>query len=228
MNFEKIKILGIMSGTSLDGIDFAVVDFYQVNGKWHFQIKESKTYPYSNEWFQTLKVAVNQSNNEINLLNKNYTAFLNELIHQFIDENQLDNLDAIASHGHTIFHNPNAGFTLQIGNLPDLKNGFNIPIVCDFRVQDLKLGGQGAPLVPIGDRFLFSDYDFCLNLGGFSNISYEDNHKRVAYDISPVNTVLNYYANILGFEYDSDGAIAASGKMNQKLLSLLNENSYYF
>lgn len=227
MKFEKIKILGIMSGTSLDGIDFAVVDFQRINEKWQFQIHENATFSYSDEWFSRLKFAAHLSADELVELNKEYTSYLNAQIHKFITDNQIENLDAIASHGHTILHNPNEGYTLQIGNLPEIKSGFSIPFICDFRVQDVQLGGQGAPLVPIGDRLLFSDFDFCLNLGGFSNISFEQNNIRIAFDICPVNTVLNYYVNQLDLEYDDQGNIAASGKIDKKLFNALNSNDFY-
>lgn len=216
-----------MSGTSLDGIDFAVVDFQLINGKWKFQINETQTYSYSKEWFEKLKFAAKLSKIELDNLNNEYTFYLNQQINRFIDEFKITNLDAIASHGHTILHNPKEGFTLQIGNLPELKNGFDIPIVCDFRVQDVKFGGQGAPLVPIGDRLLFSEFDFCLNLGGFSNISYEIAGVRIAYDISPVNTVLNFYANLLELEYDENGDIASKGNIHFDLLEILNANDFY-
>jgi len=227
MNFEKINILGIMSGTSLDGVDLALVEFQCIDNKWFFDIQHCKTYPYNTYWFDKLKLAVLSSAPELKKLNQEYTKYLNALIHKFISDFDIQNLDAIASHGHTIFHKPQEGYTLQIGNLPSLKNGFDIPIVCDFRVQDVKLGGQGAPLVPIGDRFLFSDFDFCLNLGGFSNISFDVDNKRIAYDISPVNTVLNFYANQLGLDYDDKGAIARLGIVHLPLLQKLNENDFY-
>ena len=124
-------------------------------------------------------------------------------------------------------HQPQNGFTLQIGNLPEIAKIVNKTVVCDFRVQDVQLGGQGAPLVPIGDRILFADYDYCLNLGGFSNISFEQNENRIAFDISPVNTVLNFYANKLGFDYDDRGKISKSGKINSDLLNALNALEYY-
>lgn len=216
-----------MSGTSLDGIDFAVVDFQLINGEWNFQMNETQTYSYSKAWFEKLKFAAKLPKIEMENLNNEYTFYLNQQINRFIDEFKITNLDAIASHGHTILHNPKEGYTLQIGNLPELKNGFDVPIVCNFRVQDVQMGGQGAPLVPIGDRLLFSEYDFCLNLGGFSNISYEKDGARIAYDISPVNTVLNFYANQLGLEFDKNGDIASKGNINFELLEFLNANEFY-
>ena len=160
-------------------------------------------------------------------LNENYTDLLGKIISGFIEKHNLKNLDAVCSHGHTILHQPQHGFTLQIGNLPKIANIINQTVVCDFRVQDVKLGGQGAPLVPIGDRILFSDYEYCLNLGGFSNISFEENNTRIAFDISPVNTILNFYANTLGLDYDDKGQLARSGKVNSGLLSELNSLDYY-
>lgn len=216
-----------MSGTSLDGIDFAVVDFQLINNKWEFKINETQTYSYSKEWFEKLKYAAKFSEIDLKSLNDAYTLYLNQQIHRFIADYKITGLDAIASHGHTILHNPKEGYTLQIGNLPDLKNGFDVPIVCDFRVQDVQLGGQGAPLVPIGDRLLFSEFDFCLNLGGFSNISYEKDGVRIAYDISPVNTVLNFYANQIGLEYDENGDMASKGKIHFDLLEVLNVNEFF-
>jgi anhydro-N-acetylmuramic acid kinase len=124
-------------------------------------------------------------------------------------------------------HQPQNGFTLQIGNLPNIAKIVGTKVVCDFRVQDVQLGGQGAPLVPIGDRILFSEYDYCLNLGGFSNVSFEEKNNRIAFDISPVNTVLNFYANKLGLDYDNKGEISRSGNLNSDLLNELNALEYY-
>ncbi|HRZ32503.1 MAG TPA: anhydro-N-acetylmuramic acid kinase, partial [Flavobacterium sp.] len=160
-------------------------------------------------------------------LNEDYTDYLGNTIKKFIDKHKSHLIDAVCSHGHTILHQPQNGLTLQIGNLPKIATIVGKTVVCDFRVQDVELGGQGAPLVPIGDRLLFSEYDFCLNLGGFSNVSFEEKGQRIAFDISPVNTVLNYYANQLGLEYDDKGKIASSGKVNLDLLNELNSLDYY-
>jgi anhydro-N-acetylmuramic acid kinase len=135
--------------------------------------------------------------------------------------------DAVCSHGHTILHQPHNGFTLQIGNLPQIATLVGETVVCDFRVQDVELGGQGAPLVPVGDRLLFAEYDYCLNLGGFSNVSFEHGGKRLAFDIAPVNTVLNFYANQLGLDYDDGGKIARTGNRNEGLFAALNALDYY-
>ena len=227
MQKETYNVIGVMSGTSLDGIDLAHIHFSIIDKKWNFEILETETVSYDSDWLNKLKIAVDFSSTALIKLNNEYTVLLANVIKTFIEKHQLDNLDAVCSHGHTILHQPQNGFTLQIGNLPEIAKILNQTVVCDFRVQDVQLGGQGAPLVPIGDRILFSKFDYCLNLGGFSNVSFEQNGNRIAFDISPVNTVLNFYANKLGFDYDDKGKISQSGKMNSELLHELNALDYY-
>ena len=135
--------------------------------------------------------------------------------------------DIIASHGHTIFHEPHKKVMYQIGDGAAIAAETGIPTVSDFRRLDIMLGGQGAPLVPIGDRMLFSDYDYCLNIGGFSNISFEKEGQRVAFDISPVNYVFNRFTRQIGLEYDKDGEIARSGEICSPLLEELNALEFY-
>ena len=215
-----------MSGTSLDGIDLAHITFNYSNN-WHFEIHQSETIPYSKEWFYTLKNLTNMSLTQLRELDEDYTNYLAGVINRFIDKFQLHIIDAICSHGHTALHQPDNGLTYQIGNLPKLASLIDKKLVCDFRVEDVQLGGQGAPLVPIGDQMLFSDYGFCLNLGGFANISGEIDHRRIAYDICPVNIVLNHYVGQLGMTYDDKGHVARSGKINMDLLDKLNALSFY-
>ncbi len=215
-----------MSGTSLDGVDLAHVKFSK-NENWTYKFLETETISYSEEWLLIFKKAVTFSATELNQINIDYTHLLSQMISDFILKNKIKNIDAVCSHGHTILHKPNLGYTLQIGNLPIISELINQAIVCDFRVQDVELGGQGAPLVPIGDKLLFSEYDYCLNLGGFSNISFDENGERIAFDISPVNTVLNFYANLLGFDYDDKGEIAKSGILNSHLFKKLNDLEFY-
>lgn len=224
---EIYNVVGVMSGTSLDGIDLAKVKFGVKNGIWNFEIQETATIPYTYDWGKMLKSASKLNHDALQLLDKTYTKLLGETIKNFMLENKIESLDAVCSHGHTVLHQPHNGVTFQIGNLPEISKIIGQKVVCNFRVKDVKLGGQGAPLVPIGDKLLFNDFDFCINLGGFSNISYEMEDKRIAYDICAVNTVLNYYAQKLGCEYDKDGRIAASGTCNENLLDSLNSLVFY-
>ena len=227
MKKNNYNVIGVMSGTSLDGVDLSHIKFHLENNEWTFEILESETIGYSQSWINQLKSAVDYSETELKKLNQEYTKLLATIISTFIEKHKIENLDAVCSHGHTILHQPQNRFTLQIGNLPEISSLTNQTVVCDFRVQDVELGGQGAPLVPIGDRILFSDYDYCINLGGFSNVSFEQNGKRIAFDISPVNTVLNFYANQLGLNYEDKGTISRTGKINTDLLNKLNALDYY-
>jgi anhydro-N-acetylmuramic acid kinase len=227
MNKENYHVIGVMSGTSLDGVDLAQIQFVIKNNQWTFKIIHSETLSYNGSWLSILKNAVTFSHDQLQELNRDYTLLLSTIINEFIQKYQIQNLDAICSHGHTILHQPQDGYTLQIGNLPEIASLLQQTVVCDFRVQDVQLGGQGAPLVPIGDKILFSGYDYCMNLGGFSNVSFEENGKRIAFDISPVNTILNFYANQLELDFDDKGIIARSGAVNSELLNELNALDFY-
>src|SRR6478609_9058518 len=227
MKSKIYDVIGVMSGTSLDGVDLSHIKFTVSNQNWSFEILESETIGYSKKWIEELKLSVTYSETELQNLNKEYTILLATIISDFIKKHEIENLDAVCSHGHTILHQPQNGFTLQIGNLPEIAKLTQQKVVCDFRVQDVQLGGQGAPLVPIGDRILFSEYNYCMNLGGFSNVSFEENNTRIAFDISPVNTVLNFYANQLGLNYDDKGQISRTGNCNADLLNELNTLDFY-
>lgn len=223
---KTYNLIGVMSGTSLDGVDIAFVKI-STNSRYTAEIVTAITVPYTEAWVQKLKDGINQSPEHLAILNEEYTVYLGQCISQFIDDNNIKNLNAVCSHGHTILHQPDAGITLQIGNLPKLATAINHTVVCDFRVEDVALGGQGAPLVPIGDQLLFGEYDYCLNLGGFANVSSEKDGGRLAYDICPVNVVLNIYAQRLGEPYDNGGAFAKAGAINLELLKRLNALPFY-
>lgn len=226
MKKDSYHIIGVMSGTSIDGVDLCYANF-RFKNKWNYEILNTITYNYSAQWKERLLNAVDLDKISLDKLDIEYTNLLISLIKKFILKFRINKIDAISSHGHTVFHQPSKGITYQIGNLPELAISLNLNVVCDFRVQDVKLGGQGAPLVPIGDKLLFSDYDYCLNLGGFSNVSYKNKDEIIAFDISPVNCVLNHYSNIIGFDYDNHGLIAKSGNIDLKLLDELNSLEYY-
>ncbi len=219
-------IIGLMSGTSLDGLDLAYIKFNSKKLQ-DFEILTAETIAYNSKWYQDLKNAYEMSAVELTHLDAQYGIFLGEQINAFIKRHHIDRVDLIASHGQTIFHRPEAGYTTQIGSGAHINVVTGIKTICDFRTQDVALGGQGAPLVPVGDRYLFGQYDYCLNIGGFTNISFEKNGKRLAYDICPANIVLNYYVAKKGLPYDDKGQMAASGEINTALLDALNRLDFY-
>ncbi|QHI36689.1 Anhydro-N-acetylmuramic acid kinase [Kordia antarctica] len=220
------KVIGVMSGTSLDGIDLAYIHF-QKEAQWSFKILEAETIPYAKTLENKLREAIHYEKEKLAECDTSYTKYLAETIQSFIKKHKITEIDAVCSHGHTILHQPENGITYQIGNQEILASLIQQKVVCDFRVQDVKLGGQGAPLVPIGDELLFPEYDYCLNLGGFANVSFHKDGKRIAYDICPVNIVLNKYAKQLGFAYDDKGNLAKSGTYLLALGSELSNIPYY-
>ncbi len=226
MNGDCCFIIGLMSGTSLDGIDLVYVKFNKKNYK-SFKILAATTISYSNKWKNELKTAIHFSKDDLIILDIEYGKLLGKEINLFIKKNDIVDVDFIASHGHTVLHQPGKGVTLQVGSGKTISEITNQKVVCDFRTQDVNLGGQGAPLVPIGDELLFADFDFCVNLGGFANVSYKIKENRIAFDICPVNIVLNHYVQKLGFDYDDKGNIAAKGKINEDLLKELNSLEFY-
>ncbi len=228
MKNSQYHVIGIMSGTSLDGVDIVYVQLNVREGKWSFELQKGQTISYSTQWRNKLKEAITLNKEALDQLDEEYTVYLASVITAFIQENALETIDFVCSHGHTILHRPDLGYTVQIGNLPILADLIQQKVVCDFRVQDVLLGGQGAPLVPIGDRLLFSDYTACLNLGGFANVSYENHlHYRIAFDLCPVNVLLNEQANKLGLLYDPEGTKAKEGHVCYPLLEALNALDYY-
>ncbi len=218
--------IGVMSGTSLDGIDLCYVKF-DVSKGYNFKILKAETFGYDEVWTRKLQNAFTTNKEDLEFIDVEYGKFIGKIINTFITKNNIEKVDFVASHGHTIFHKPDKGITVQIGNGQAIAEVTNQKIIYDFRTQDVNLGGQGAPLVPIGDRLLFSEYDYCINLGGFANISYEKNGKRIAFDICPVNIVMNHYVNNIGLPYDNKGQLAKEGSINQELLFALNNLEFY-
>ena len=226
MEKGQYRVLGLMSGTSLDGLDLALCWFNKTNQGWQYRMEATQHLPYSAHWVQLLSELPNASGPEIQRLNAAYGRFLGQHSKTFLSKHP-GKVDFLASHGHTIFHRPDLDFTYQLGSGAHLSISSGFPVVSDFRTADVALGGQGAPLVPIGDRLLFSDYAQCLNLGGFANVSFEQKGNRVAYDIGPANLVLNHCAQLVGKAYDKDGQLAQSGVVIPKLLATLNALDYY-
>ena len=219
-------VLGLMSGTSLDGLDLALCHFEKTDSRWNYNVIAAQTYPYHNDLRLRLARAIELSAYEFVKLDVELGSVIASIVRTFLAGQQVKP-DFIASHGHTTFHQPAIGLTSQIGSGAVIASHTGITTVCDFRTNDVALGGQGAPLVPIGDELLFGHYDACLNLGGFSNISFRKDGRRIAFDVSPCNMALNYLANQLGMDYDKDGETARSGKLNQSLFDSLNGLDFY-
>lgn len=219
---EKVAV-GVMSGTSLDGLDLALVKF-NFNESWSFEVLDTRFIPYTNCWEGRLKNAMKLPAEELLLLHNEYGDFIGEKVVEFIRNRKVD---LVASHGHTVFHQPDKKMTFQLGNGANIAAKTKMKVINDFRVLDVALGGQGAPLVPVGDLLLFSEYSMCLNLGGFANVSVKNEDGIIAYDICAVNIVLNKLANELGLPYDKNGRIAASGQINIGLLDKLNNIEFY-
>jgi len=219
-------IVGLMSGTSLDGLDIAYCRFEMVNDSWHYQILQAETIPYSDSWKERLAMLDRADAHEFARTDSDFGYLTGEMTNEFIKRHQLTP-DFIASHGQTIFHQPENRFTTQIGKGAAIAAVTGIPVVCDFRTTDVAWGGQGAPLVPIGDKLLFTGYEYCLNLGGIANISYDNDGLRIAYDICPANMILNALAQKMDLPYDHEGKEAAKGTLNTQLLDQLNQLPFY-
>ncbi len=222
-----MQSIGLMSGTSVDGLDVCCATFDCRGGKWTFTIDCAKGYGYPEDLARKLRADVQRmSALEFVAFHSAYGRFLGERVNDFMAEFGV-RPDIVASHGSTVFHEPEKKLMFQIGDGAAIAAETGIPTVSDFRRLDIMLGGQGAPLVPVGDNLLFGDYDYCLNIGGFSNISYRKGEKRIAFDISPVNYVINRFCRSIGLEMDRDGELAAGGRVCEVLLKKLNALDYY-
>jgi len=223
---KNFNVIGVMSGTSLDGVDIVYVKFIQ-NESWSFKIINSKTYKYEDSTADILNDISKKSLEEIKEIDVVYSKMLAKIINEFIDEFSINKIDFVSSHGHTAIHDPSNLITYQMGNLSTLSTEINQKVICDFRVQDVKLGGEGAPLVPVGEKYLFHEYDSFINLGGFANISNHKGESLIAYDICPVNIVLNNLSKKIGKDFDDKGSIASSGKLIINLYEELEKLEYY-
>ena len=221
-----MKILGIMSGSSLDGLDLAACSFTLSEEKWSWEILAAETIPYSDTWTRKLLSTPGLSGTDLQFLHHEYGQFIAVESGSFLASNGLE-VELIASHGHTVFHQPESSFTFQIGDPQVIAALTGTRTIGDFRKLDVLLGGQGAPLVPVGDEYLFGQYGSCLNLGGIANISYREGVKRLARDICPANLILNHLSRELEMPYDRDGEAGKSGKICEALLDKLNALPYY-
>lgn len=222
----QYNVVGLMSGTSLDGLDVAYVEFTYERNRWTYNMQYAETFPYPEEMVVALKKAPHLDALAFQQLDVNLGKWMGEKVKAFVTAHGFT-VDFIASHGHTVFHQPHQCLTVQIGNGASIAAATQIPVVCDFRKLDVALNGQGAPLVPIGDEILFADYHCCLNLGGIANLSVLYHGRRIAFDICPCNLVLNHLAETLGKTYDEGGLLAQQGNLLSPLLAELNRLSYY-
>ncbi len=222
---SEYKVLGIMSGTSLDGLDLAICNFTFKNNGWSFTIDRAETIAYSENWKEQLLGAPYLSALEFIRLHNSYGELIGNEVNSFLNG---EKVDLISSHGHTIYHQIENKLTFQVGSGASIAAKTGITTVSDFRTLDVALGGHGAPLVPIGDQLLFPDYSCCINLGGIANLSFARDNQRIAYDICPLNMALNKIClEELGREYDSNGDFARSGNINRNLLIDLQSLEYF-
>lgn len=221
------RAIGLMSGSSLDGLDIVFTELHENGGKWSYEMLASACYPYSEDWTKRLSTATSLSAKDYLLLHTAYGEYIGQQVTRFIEENSLQfKVALVASHGHTTFHIPAKNMTAQLGDGAAIAAVVQLPVVTDLRSLDVAFGGQGAPIVPIGEKLLLQGYDYFLNLGGIANISM-NTAAYTAFDICAANRVLNMLAQKAGKEYDEDGKLAASGKLNQALLDQLNALDYY-
>jgi anhydro-N-acetylmuramic acid kinase len=206
---QSYQVIGLMSGSSMDGVDLACCEFSNKDNNWEYRIIAAETIPYDEKWRVRLSQLYKQPIDLYAKTDAFFGRYLGILIKNFIQKHQIKP-QLVASHGHTIFHQPLAGFTAQIGDGAAISAMCGLPVVNGFRNMDLAFGGQGAPLVPVGDKFLFPKEEACLNLGGIANISFSKDDKIKAFDISPCNIVMNRIARWLGQSFDAEGRIAAT------------------
>ncbi|NSL89900.1 anhydro-N-acetylmuramic acid kinase [Chitinophaga sp. Mgbs1] len=222
------NVIGTMSGSSLDGLDIVFAELTEIRGQWTYAIKASESLPYEPEWAEKLAAATALAAKDYLLLHTAYGHYTGRRILSFIEKNNLDHkVHFIASHGHTTFHLPGQQMTAQLGDGAAIAAVTGLPVITDLRAVDVALGGQGAPIVPIGEKYLFGNYQFWLNLGGIANISAQLPGQFVAFDVCPANRVLNGLAAALNKPYDEGGALAAGGVTDTALLEQLNALPYY-
>ena len=222
------KVIGSMSGSSLDGLDLVFVEIEEKGGNWSFQVLQADCMPFENELKEQLKNAPMLSARELASLDAAFGAYIGKQILQFIEKNALQyKVALIASHGHTVFHHP-PHYTTQIGNGAFVAATTSLPVVSDLRTMDVAMGGQGAPIVPIGEQLLFAQYKYFLNIGGIANISYNGGAVYDAFDVCPANRVLNTLSEEMGFAFDQEGVNARKGNIVEGLLDQLNAQEYYW
>ncbi|MCC6753339.1 MAG: anhydro-N-acetylmuramic acid kinase [Saprospiraceae bacterium] len=222
---HAMNVVGVMSGTSLDGLDIVLASFRGLDPI-EYRILATRHVAYEDSWKKRLSDALFSDAATLARLDDEYGAWLGHRIADFLRDSGTQ-ADLIGSHGHTVFHRPAEGITLQVGAGKRIRELSDVPVVCNFRQQDVKMGGQGAPLVPVGDALLFGAFDCCLNLGGFSNASWQQDGRRHACDLAPCNMLLNALSTREGREYDPEGSLARSGNVLAGLLNVWDDLAFY-
>ncbi len=222
------RVIGVMSGSSLDGLDIAFAEIEENGGNWTFEIIAANCFNYNEEWLTKLQQAKNLNGYQYQLLHGDYGTYIGQQINHFIEKHNLHyKVQLISSHGHTVFHSPENKMTAQLGSGAHIAAATGINTVSDLRNLDVAFGGQGAPIVPMGESLFWKEIQLFLNLGGIANLSINKENEFIAFDVCPANRVLNLLAATQGKEYDEDGNMAASGNVNESLLAALNAMDYY-
>lgn len=222
------RVIGLMSGSSLDGLDVAYVELEENAGNWTYELVASECIPYNDYWLNKLTALHTLSAVDYMLAHTEFGHYCGEKVNEFILVNKLEfKVQLIVSHGHTVFHLPGKLMTSQIGDGAAIAAETGINVVSDLRAMDVALNGQGAPIVPIGEKLLYKDFDFLLNIGGITNISFKGEDNYIAYDVCPANRVLNLLAREKGLPYDDGGKMAMNGKLIPDIFGALNELEYY-
>ena len=224
--------LGLMSGTSLDGLDIALCYFEP-----EYQLLHSRCFEFTDDLKQRVLPFMTdqaQSIDELMILDRDLATFAAEAILIFLHDHRIDakEVNAIGYHGQTLRHRPDEGCSLQIGNPHILAEMTGIDVIADFRRRDLAAGGEGAPLVPAFHHFLTEKMRrpfALLNLGGIANLSlFCENGEIQGFDTGPANTLIDQWIyQHTGVNFDAEGEWAASGAINQPLLEALLEEPYF-
>ena len=221
------RVIGLMSGSSLDGLDIAFVELEELGGKWSYKLIGADCIPYPEEWQKRLAQANATSAADFVALDADYGRLTASMVNHFIDQNELGyKVALVASHGHTVFHVPGS-HSIQIGDGAAIAAGTGLPVVSNLRSMDVALGGQGAPIVPVGEKLLFTEHRFFLNIGGIANISFNGGEQYDAFDVCAANRVLNMLVNTIGLDFDNNGSLASQGRINEALLDSLNSLDYF-
>jgi anhydro-N-acetylmuramic acid kinase len=222
------RVIGVTSGKALEGLDIAFVEFHETGGKWTFTTKASECYPYAEEWLKKIRSASGLSAYDYQVLHSEYAQLVSKIVLEFIEKNQIQyQVMLISFHGHTIFHDPQKKISSQLGHGAILAALTGINVVTDLRATDIALGGRGNPIAPMGEKLLFGEYTFFLNLGALATLALKTSDKYILSDVCPCSKLLNLLAEREGKRFDAGGNMAAGGNTDKAALTMLNDLEYY-